>query len=264
MARGRKRGSARGRSSDGAFNPTRKSPTKKGSPRKKSTSPRKGRKPEQEEIVDEGIAATPDDTSHQAQLENDDSTYASSPPRQTARNTPLPTPVRKNAARSTRSNRVFVESISRSFEPESVGGAEVAAAIVAQSKAVVLKVAPQKLREIVGAYAIPKKIVTLGLSPEKLRQVQRKFVDGDLVPETVKQPEELVLGEAAEMAPVKDKSPHDVLDGKLSCNKTLPALWILTAIWPDHFKDVIQNFYDIASITHGYLPESHGPLVNKR
>ncbi len=32
----------------------------------------------------------------------------------------------------------------------------------------------------------------------------------------------------------------------------------------DHFKNVIQNLYDIGSITHGYLPESHEPLFNKK
>lgn len=45
------------------------------------------------------------------------------------------------------------------------------------------------------------------------------------------------------MAKVQGKDPHDVLD--------------------DHFKDVIQNLYEMASITHGYLPQSHSPLVNK-
>jgi hypothetical protein len=31
----------------------------------------------------------------------------------------------------------------------------------------------------------------------------------------------------------------------------------------DHIKGVVQNLHDLASITHGYLPESHGPLIKK-
>lgn len=216
MARAKKRGPpARDRDSDGDFDPKQKSPSKKkGSPQKKTTSPRKVHKNQQQETVDEGIAATPDDATSQAQVENDDSTYASSPPKPTSHTTPLQTPARKNAARSTRNNKKVVDPSSGSFEAESASGAGAAAGSGRQSKIVVLKVAAYKLRELVEANTVPENKVTLKVFSEKLRQIQQEPVEGDLLPGPAKQPEEPAEERPAKMAPVKDKDPHDVLDGK--------------------------------------------------
>lgn len=266
MARGKKSGAAaRDGDSDSDFNPKRKSPTKKrGSPQKKSTSPRKGQKRDTQDTVDEGIAATPDDIFLPAQVENDDSTYASSPPKQTTQTTLFQTPGCKTAARSSRSKKFVLDLNSGSFEVEAVSETPAVGAAGAQSKVVVLKVAPDKLRRVFEANAHLEKKVTLKLPSEKLREVQQKLVEEELGPEPEEQPEVPRGGQPARMAPVKDKSPHDVLDGEsFASNRFLAAAWILIANRTGQFKDVIQNLYDMASITHGYLPESQGPLVNK-
>ena len=202
MARAKKGGPPRHRDSDGDF-----TPKKKGSPQKKTASPRKGRKPHQQDTVDEGIAATPEDSIPQTHVEKDDSTYASSPPKPKPQSTPLQTPVRKNAARRTRSRKVVVDA--------SLGSLDSApASATKQSKVVVLKTAAPKLRQVLEAYASPTKKVTFRISPEKLQEIQRVPVGGEIGTKSAEQPQgPAKRGTTADMAPVKDKTPHDVLDG---------------------------------------------------
>lgn len=204
------------RDSDGDFNPKPKSPTKNDAPPpKKATSPRKGAKA-QHDAVDEGIAATPNDTFLQAQAENKDSTYDSSPERLGAENTPRQASARKNAARGTRSNRVFVGPSSASFEAEQATEAALAVGSAARSQVVVLKVVPDRLRAIVEGRSASKRTleVTLNIPPERLRRLQEELVEGEAVSDPDYQPEEPLKGEAAGMAPLKEKNPHDVLDGR--------------------------------------------------
>ncbi|ERF75003.1 hypothetical protein EPUS_08048 [Endocarpon pusillum Z07020] len=268
MARGRKWGTAataaRNRERDGDFDPP---PPKRGPPKKPtSTSPRKGRKAQQHNTVDEGVAATPDDTGSQAQAQaqNDDSTYDSSPRNETSQTTPLATLARQNAARSTRNNKNFLDPSSGGLVAEQASSSYAGPSSNTQSKVVVLKVPAHKLREIVEAHAAPERKVTLKVSPEKLRKLLQETGEGNLESEAAKQPETPQGGESAGMAPVKDKNPHDVLDGESILTKEdFYQYHDIDHTGPDHFKNVIQNLYDIGSITHGYLPESHDPLFNK-
>ncbi len=191
--------------------------------REETTSLPTGRQPQHEDTVDEGIAATPDDTTLEAQVENEDSTYDSSPQKQT---TPLQTPVRQNAATSTRSNRVFVDHSSSSFEaghPSEAGGAP---ASVTQSKVVVLTVSPQKLRPLLESFAAPEKKVLLRVSPEKLRKLLQELLARDIVQGPAGQAEEPAEHRPAEMAPVKDQNPHDILDGKISAQDSTCGMYI--------------------------------------
>lgn len=209
MARGRKRGTAarkREPQRDGDLNPNKST----------STSPRKGRKAQQHNTIDEGIAATPDDTGPQAQAQaqDDDSTYASSPRNETSQTTPSATPARQNAARGTRSNRRFLDPSSGRFGAEQAGSAYAGSSSTPQSKVVVLKLPAHRLREIVEVHAAPERKVTLKVSPEKLRKLLQETGEGNLESEAAKQPETPQGGESAGMAPVKDKNPHDVLDGE--------------------------------------------------
>jgi hypothetical protein len=222
MARAKKRGAAKDRDGDGDFKPGQRSPTKKnGSPQKKSTTatitttPHKGRNAQQQDTVDEGIAATPDAPSLQAQVTNDDSTYDSSSQQQTPQSTPFQIPARANAARSIRNEKKVVGSSSGSFEREASSAAESEAGQSASSKVVILKVSPRKLRGLLEADPTPEKKVTLKFAPERLRMIQQESVQGAFVKIPTQQAEDPAEGEAT-MAPVKDKNPHDVLDGK-SC-----------------------------------------------
>jgi hypothetical protein len=262
MARPNKSGAAaRVRDKDSDFKP--RNPTK-------NTNSRKGRQAEEQATVDEGIAATPDDTSLQAQSDNDDSTYDSSPQKPSATSTPLQTPVRKNAARSTRSKKVTIDQSSGSFVAEQAGRAEAeveaeaAGPIPTYSKVVVLKVAPRKLRQIAKAQTAPEKEVTLQPPSKKLRPAEKESVAVNLRPSPAVGPEGSPAEGAAKMAPVKDKDAHDLLDGRSPpLLNTKDPIQILITTMADSIKDVIQNFYDMGSITHGFLPESQGPLVKK-
>jgi hypothetical protein len=231
MARAKKSGRgggaaarARGdRGCDSDFTPkkaglVKRSPPKREapSPPKKTTNPRKGRKPEQQPAaIDEGIGATPDDTALQGQPENDeDSTYASSPQKQTVAGTLQGTPARRNAGRNTRRKKVvFDDSLGKLGG--TTGEVSDAPGVATRSKVVVLKVAPDKLRQVQRAYAPPEKKVALGLPPEVLRRFVSEHFEGYQSLEPALQPGELGGEEEAGMAPVKEKSPHDVLDGAL-------------------------------------------------
>lgn len=201
MARGRKRGTAaRMREREGDFDPNKRTSS--------STSPRKGRRAQQQNPVDEGVAATPDDTGSQAQAQDDDSTYAS------FQTTPSATPARQDAARGTRSNKKVLDPSSGGLVAEQASSAYAGPSLNTQSKVVVLKLPAHKLREIVEAHAAPEKKVTLKVSPERLRKLLQERGEGNLESEAAKQPETPQGGESAGMAPVKDKNPHDVLDGE--------------------------------------------------
>ena len=224
MARPKKGGAAaRVRDSNSDFNPTKRSPTKnftKGksrSPQKKYINPRKGRKSEQEATVDQGIVAIPDNTLLQVQAQNDDSIYDSSPSKRIIISTSQPTPqqpsVRKDAARDNRSNKCIIDQSSGSFEAERAITTEVAAESATESKVVILRVTSHKLREILEIHIAQEKKVTLVLSPEKLRRFEKEPFAEELLPPPILRPEVPVVEEAAGMAPVKDKNPHDVLDG---------------------------------------------------
>lgn len=254
MARGRKSGAARNRDSDGEFNVRKRSPTKKrGTPRPASTNPRKGRRTEQQAAIDEGIAATPDDTTSYGQVENDDSTYASSPQQ---------TPSSRGAAQNTGARRGVFDATAESFDVETAGREDDTALSAKPSKVVILRLPPDQLRKALEAAVTPEKRVTLKVSPEKLRTLLARIFNADLLQQPAPQAEVPGEPEVAGMAPVKEKNPDDVLDGE-------GALWIRAVIcvlilsYADHLKDVIQSLYEIGTITHGYLPESHAPLVNK-
>jgi hypothetical protein len=208
MARARKRGPpARPRGSDGEFQARQKSGSKqRASPKKKRV-----RKDQQQETIDEGIAATPDDSTLQAPLENDDSTYASSPPNPAYQTIPLQASDRKKATRGAQDNKKRRDSNSGRFAADGAGqtGAGTAAGSDRPSKIVALKVAAHKLAQLLEALGRrAQKIVTLKISPDKLRRFQQELVNRDLLP--VNQAVEEGL---AEMAPVKDQTPHQVFDG---------------------------------------------------
>lgn len=207
MVRAKKSGAAsRGRESDGDFKPKQRTPTKK--------SPRKLQDPQQQEDpIDEGIAASPNSSYLQARVEKDDST--SPQQQQTVLNTPLQTPVRGKAARSLRSKNAVANQISGKFEKDSANGASGAAGPVTQSKIIVLKVTPHKLLEVFTAYAPPQKKVTLKLPPDQLRTFRQKVAQGDPVTALSALPKDPAREGGENMAPVKHKNPHDVLDGKL-------------------------------------------------
>ena len=143
MARPKKSGAAaRVRDSDSDFSPRKRSPTKPKptSPQKQHPSPRKGRKAAQQALIDDGIAATPDDSSRQAPTDHDDSTYDSSPPKASTAATLLQTPLRKNAARSTRSRKPIIDQSSESLEAEQAGQAGAAPPVPTKSRIVVLQI----------------------------------------------------------------------------------------------------------------------------
>ena len=77
-----------------------------------------------------------------------------------------------------------------------------------------MKLAAHKLREIVEAHSAPERKVTFKVSPEKLRKLLQELGEGNLESEAAEQPETPQGGGSAGMAPVKDKNPHDVLDGE--------------------------------------------------
>jgi hypothetical protein len=212
MARAKKTGAVKRRDSDGDFDPKKRSPPKKrASPRKKTTSPHKGPKSEQQatSTVDEGIAATPDNSLQQTHPENDDSTYDSSPEKQTATSPPQQTSAGGDTAPSTPSaGAVFAQS------SDSWGVSSAAA----RRKIVVLKFAPHKLRQLLELCARPEKKVTLKISRDKLQRflVLQSSVEGSLTEQSAQQPESPARITAKAMAPVKDNNAHDVLDGGVS------------------------------------------------
>ncbi len=127
-----------------------------------------------------------------------------------------------------------------------------------------MKLPAHQLREIVEAHLVPERKVIFKVSTERLRKLQQESGQENLESEAAKQPAIPQGGESAEMAPVKEKNPQDVLDGQSISTTSFISAMILITDGPDHFKNVIQNLYDIGSITHGYLPESHEPLFNKK
>ena len=208
MARARKRGPpARRRSSDGEFPAKQKS----GSKRRASPQKKRVRKDQQQETVDEGIAATPEDSSLQASVENDDSTYASSPPNPASQTTPLQASARKKATRGAQGNQKPRDPNSGRFAADKAGqtGTGTAAGSRTRSKIVVLKVAAHKLVQLAEATGRrAEKIVTLKISSDRLRRFQPEPVKGELLPV-----DEAVEEGLAKMAPVKDQTPHQVFDG---------------------------------------------------
>lgn len=234
MARGRKRGpAARNRDHDGNFDAKKKSPTKNGS--YSIPSPRKGREAQQQETVDEGIAATPHDTDSQAQVQNDDSIYASSPQNETSQTTASITPTRKNSAQSPRSNKRFADPSPGNLGTEQAGNPQTGPSSIPQSKVVVLIVPAHKLREIVEAHSAPERTVTFKVSPEQ---------------KSAKQPETSQGGEAAGMAPVKEKNPHDVLDGETICTK---KVFISTMILITHGQIISRTSFKISTMLAALL-----------
>ncbi len=213
MARSKRRGpAARNRArNNGDLDANQGSPTKKGLKQSTNTSPRKGRKAQQQDTIDEGVAATPDDTT---QIQDDDSTYASSPLNETSQNSPSATPARKNAARSFRSNNKFDDLTLRSLGAEQASSTQAVPYLNPQSKVVVLKLCAHKLRKIVEAHSAPERRVIFKVPPEQLRSLQQESRRENLESEVAKLTETLQGGQSAEMAPVKEKSPHDVLDGE--------------------------------------------------
>lgn len=219
MARPKRSGAAaRVHDGDGDFNPTKKSPTKPKptSPPNRNPSPRKGRKTEQQDTIDEGVAATSDDTSLQARVDKDGNIYEPSPQKvTTSTTTPLQTPLRKNAARNTPSRKTIVDQSSETFEAGQEGPAsqaDAAASSSSKSKIVVLKVAPHKLSEVIKAQTASNEDVNSKLAPTQLPPVKEEPVAGISVFPPLLQPEAPWPEEAPEMAPVKEKNAHDVLD----------------------------------------------------
>ncbi len=266
MARGRKRGhAARNRDRDADFNANQRSPTKKGSPRQSTnTSPRKGRKAQQQETVDEGVAAKPDDFSSQAYIQIDGSTYASSPLNETSQDSPSAISARKNAAQGARGNNNFDDPSPATLGAEQASSTQTGPSPNPQSKVVVLKLPAHKLQEIVEAHLAPERKVIFKVAQEQLGKLRRESGQENLESEAAKHPGTPQGGESAGMAPVKEKNPHDVLDGESIFTRRFMSTMMLITHGADHFKNVIQNLYDIGSITHGYLPESHEPLFNKK
>lgn len=213
-------------------------PRQKSRIKKNATISKDENRQQQPDTVDEGIPASPDDIPQSAVVDNDDSTYYSSPHQPSAhvipvQNTIVQTTPRKNITRSTRS--------------KAFGAAQ-----------------SVKLQEVLGTPAVPEQKVTLRLPAEKLRTLQQDSSQEGLVSALSPLPYDRSLGGATNMAKVQGKDPHDVLDGELSSSTILLSeILILIPKCSDHFKDVIQNLYEMASITHGYLPQSHSPLVNK-
>jgi hypothetical protein len=209
MARAKKRGPpARPPGSDGEFQAKQKS----GSQQRASPQKKRVRKDQQQETVDEGIATTPDDSSLQTPVENDDSTYASSPSKPVSYTTPLPAPVRNKAARGAPGNKKRRDPNSGRFAADEAGqtGIGSAAGSATPCKVVILKLAAHQLVQFIEAEERQaEKIVTLKISSDKLLRFQQEPVEASLLP----------AGEAGEegsakMAAVKEQSPHQVLDGK--------------------------------------------------
>jgi hypothetical protein len=269
------------RDSDGDFNPKTRSPTKRKStsPQKKSAAPRRSRKSEQQATVDEGIAASPDDATQQAQVDPADSAYASSPPKATATGTPLRTPLRKGAARGTRSRKANQDEEAEAATGEVAEPAEDAT----PSKVVALKVPQHRVRDVLEQHALPKKVVTFHIPPAKLEEEQQRqsgqshfeqplgeaeqaregtTVETQHLEAPLRQEQSSAPEETAEMAPVRENEGHKVLDGGSSQNDDR-AIYAYREC-KDALKDVVQSFFEMGSTVHGYLPESHDPLVNQK
>lgn len=248
----------------------KKRTTKRNPTNKKAVNPREVGESGQEDPVEKGIVATPDSTPLQVQTQNDDRTRDTFPTRRvsasTSQRTSQQPPARKNAARATRTNKATIVPNSGDFEAGQPIANEVSAAsaAAARSKVVTLRVTPHKLQRVLELYTAEQKKQTLAPSREEVRRLDQEPVVGEPFSPSILRPGVPVVEEAAGMAPVKEQIPHDILDGRfLQIFIPMNPYKILTLNLIDRFKEVIQNLYDMASITHGYLTESHNPLVDK-